>query len=776
GGGGQEAAGMPDEPANTDEDWVDSLARVDEQLGSDSTAIPEDSVDAGMADCLRLLSRIQHESPHWPGRVDADWLHTDATPHRIGRFRIRRQLGMGGFGIVFLAYDPSLDREVALKVPRLESLISKDARARFLRESKLAASLAHPNIAAIYESGFVEPAAYIASAYCAGGSVLDLIHEDGKTQPLPPRTAAQLIMTIAQAVQHAHSRDVLHRDIKPSNLLLDVSPKQIPELRRSPDALAAVVRLVDFGLARNLTREPSPAEQTLTGTILGTPAYMAPEQISGERDNVTEVADVYALGATLYCLLVGEAPFRGTTDWETLAAVKNRPPVPPSRLRPDVPRDLDAICLKCLEKEPKDRYCSANELELDLHRFLRDEPIEARPPNGPQRLTRWGRRNPALATSVFGLLVVLTTAAAMSTYLWQRSLRATREAQMQSSRVRQAVDQLLTAIAEEPSLRSEGMESFRQRLLQAASDFYDQIRHEQSGNTEVISEHVETLTRLARIHRALGDHQHAKSLWKEAHEIVLLTFPHDTQRRAFLLAEQSQELEALGDLVAATQLSVQAIHLHREALGDGDINQLVRLLTNHAQQLISNKDYAEANRILDEVVGLVDEVTGVPPSDWPTKKLWGIVLRDKARALSGMGHYRESNQVAGWSMGILRRHLERCPADRSACLMHQAALNRTLGYNRVQVGQQDAAEQHYRQAYEISMQLWDQHPDVGMLLDYVVTLGNELARALATTSAAESRALLELNRERIDSGRLRFPDLESQWKQREGELSRLATQ
>ena len=781
------------EPIPTDEDAIiDLLAGVDEQLiqaGDPSTAMGGDSVDDSMADCLRLLSRVQQAAPRWPGRSDTwTWLHQDdAAPRQIGRFQIRRRLGMGGFGIVFLAHDPSLDREVALKVPRLEALVSPEARARFLRESKLAASLAHPNIAAVYEAGFVEPAAYIATAYCPGGSLVELIQDEHGPTPLPPRTAAHLIMAVAQATQHAHSRGVLHRDIKPSNILIDAAPEQLPQLLGAPTRLAAAARLVDFGLARSL--QTTPDQETLdghtqTGAMLGTPAYMSPEQVVGNRTEITEAADIYALGATLYCLLVGEPPFRRSSSWETLQALQNDSPTAPGRCRQGIPRDLDAICLKCLEKEPAHRYRTASDLEADLRRFLDGEPIVARPLSPWQRGGRWCRRNPALSTSLLLLCGVLVTATVLSTFLWRRSVAAQRkvassaqEAERQSVRVRQAVDGLLTAIAEEPSLRSEGMEPFRRKLLLAANDFYDQIRDEPSTNRDVISEHAETLARLAGIHRMLGDHRRALKLWEETIDIVQQSFPEDRTRLAFLLGEQSQELQAVGDYASAAQLALQALQLQRAVGGETEADQqtqTVRLLMNLAQNLLTAQSNEEANRVMDEAMALVEQITGQPPSAWPPDKLWGILLRDKARALSALHQLEESDQMARLSMELIEQHLQQCPADRSACLMHLAALRRTLGNNRSQAGEMSAAAEQYRLAYDLALQLVEQHPDVGMLHDYVVTIGNALAESLI--GQPECRQLIEDNRQRIEHGRQQFPDLESQWKTRQEELDSVERQ
>ncbi len=217
-------------------------------------------------------------------------------------------------------------------------------------------------------------------------------------------------MALAEAVQHAHSRGILHRDIKPGNILLDVPLKQLSGLAHDADRLAEAARLTDFGLGRHLDSIDGQAntddDPTRTGAMVGTPAYMAPEQIAGERDAVTESADIYALGATFYCLLVGQPPLRRSTDWQTLQAVQREEPPVPSQQRVGIPRDLDAICLKCLEKNPQNRYRSASELGNDLGRFLRDEPVLARRTSRVDRTARWCRRNPLLAASLATLIVV----------------------------------------------------------------------------------------------------------------------------------------------------------------------------------------------------------------------------------------------------------------------------------------------------------------------------------------------------------------------------------
>lgn len=378
---------------------------------------------AGAEACLRLLERMR---PHQDAS-DVD------LPQTIGRFQIKRLLGHGTYGVVYQAYDPKLQRDVAIKVPRPEVVLSPPLRNRFLREAEAAASLDHPNIVRVYEAGQADGVYYTVMAYCEGRTLGQWLRE----QPDLPRSgdAARLVATLADAIAHAHSRGVLHRDLKPSNVLLsgeeswewrggsEENADESSELSRAeglgkgptPHSLLPTPLITDFGLAKFLGDDSS---QTHSSSIVGTPSYMSPEQASGENSQIGTATDVYALGAILFELLTGKSPFNEDTVGATLDAVRARPAPPPSRQRADVPRDLDAICLKCLEKEPTNRYRSATELSDDLSRYLNQEPIAARPAGNAERVARWSRRNPVLSgltaavlLLIVGLIAGTTTAA-----------------------------------------------------------------------------------------------------------------------------------------------------------------------------------------------------------------------------------------------------------------------------------------------------------------------------------------------------------------------------
>ena len=311
----------------------------------------------------------------------------------IPGYRIEKLLGRGGMGVVYQAVDETLGRRVALKMILDPAAASHDALRRFKMEAQAVAELNDPRFVQIYEYGTQHGRPYMVLELVEGGSLEDFRQKE----PQPERLAARFTQALASAMHVAHEAGIVHRDLKPQNVLL--TKKLEP-------------KITDFGLVKRIDQDSS--QMTQHGSVMGTASYMAPEQSRGETD-IGPPADIHALGGILYCLLTGRPPFLGSNVYDTIQQVRTEEPVPPSRLRPKLSKDLETICLKCLEKSPEKRYASAQELAEDLERFLDGRPILARPVSLPERAWRWTRRNP-LAATVAALVVAIAIGATAASW------------------------------------------------------------------------------------------------------------------------------------------------------------------------------------------------------------------------------------------------------------------------------------------------------------------------------------------------------------------------
>ncbi|HEV3164114.1 MAG TPA: protein kinase [Isosphaeraceae bacterium] len=515
-------------------------------LAQEDAAQVEDHMEA-CPQCADVFAQTPHEDPlieqlrlagQETATAEPEWPQPAAAVSTIGPmgYEILEVIGRGGMGVVYKARQRRLGRVVALK--QIGASLDGDPRelARFQAEAEATARLWHPGIVQIHDVGWSDSVPYLAMEFVEGGNLDDRLRRN----PLNPRESAELMVPIARAVHHAHEAGVIHRDLKPGNILLTAE---------------GAPKVADFGLAKRLDIERGP---TQTGTLLGTPSYMAPEQAEGKLTGPP--ADIYALGAILYECLTGRPPFQAATPLETLERVRTCEPITPRRLQSDVPRDLQTICLKCLEKDPRRRYATAAELADDLGRFLRGEPVFAKPVGLVGRWLKWARRNPALAG--LAALSVIAAAGALAGLIAHqarlqvevnRANRAAKTAREQRAladanyrEARAAIGQILDRLNEPTFAGIPRGSELRVSLTEAALGFYDRILSAADSPDPVVRRDTAVAAReAATLQIGLGRLEPAEHNLKRALQL-LDGLAHDRPDDPVLLRERMMTWLKLG--------------------------------------------------------------------------------------------------------------------------------------------------------------------------------------------------------------------------------------
>jgi hypothetical protein len=597
--------------------------RTTEMSDEDTEAESADRSNAMFSDASFTTTQYQGDTSAAPS----------VRPISLGNYELIKPLGQGGMGTVFLAKHETLGRLVALKTISQGNLSAPQEIARFRTEAEAAAKLDHPNIASIFEIGETDGTHFIAMQY-VDGECLDA----WRTRTLPsPKVCAAITRDIAVAMSHAHSHGVAHRDLKPSNVMIDASDE---------------VRIVDFGLAKKLD---SQSQMTVTGQIMGTPSFMAPEQAIGDSKNVTALADVYAIGATLFYLLTGKPPFTGTTVYETLDQVKHTPAPSVRTINRRLPLDLSTICAKCLEKSPAQRYASAEELADDLNRFLNGKPVAARRISSGTHVLRWCRRNP-LATAF--MLVTTTMLAATTLYL--QADRAVADAQRSFRSQVLTINELLVQIGSADLKNIPNSQAIRRDLLQKAEAFYAEIRQANSQYESVEDLYIQTAVQLAVVQGEITNDpkERTEALQKlRSAEHSLVTLLREDRQPASISINDAlmayglnAELRKWWDSVRGTVDDDVLLTAMRESALTDNLGQQLRLLRDDPESQVA---------IAERILAIRKRLSKTLPGDSESKRrLAGAhhnlaeayrILSEKSRSAEDLqraiGHLEMAQQV-----------------------------------------------------------------------------------------------------------------------------------
>jgi tetratricopeptide (TPR) repeat protein len=633
---------------------------------------------------------------------------------RVGPYLVEAAVGHGGMGSVYRALRLGDYRQrVALKVIR-PGLGSDEVLRRFRTERQVLAELAHPHVARLLDGGSTDDGRPYFVMEFIDGQPLDRYCEG---RQLGTRERVELLRSVCAAVQYAHERGVLHRDLKPDNVLVtaDGTPK-----------------VTDFGLAKRLE---GGSGHTASGAILGTPSYMAPEQARGKGGAIGPATDVYALGALLYELLTGRPPFLAETPLETLRQVLTEEPVPPGRLHPKLARDLETICLKCLEKDPARRYPTVAALADDLGRFQGGEPIRARPVGRVGRLWRWARRRPAVASLLAASL--LTLALGLAGVLWQKQrAEGQRDRAEQSFRdARAAVDQMLTQVAQQRLKDIPEMEPVRQALLQKALAFYQKFLDERGDDVTVRQETARAYRRVGDIQDLLGHSREAEDAYRQALDLQgrMVGEARGDPERRHELARTHYQLGALyrglGRTDAAEAEWQAALTLAQELAAEPSARPAYREMlaeTRNGLGIVykdtNRKDLAETTLIQarDLWAGLAQE--GGAPPDY--QRQLAVSYNSLSVLYAELGREDDADAAIGQAIDARRKLVERDRPDTED--QHVlGGLYHTRGWVNYTRHRAGPSEEDYKEARRIREALLRRLPGVPRyVFEYVWTLNN----------------------------------------------------
>lgn len=537
-------------------------------------------------------------------------------PQSIGHFDLLKHIGTGAFGVVWKAHDTELDRMVAIKVPRKGQLNSGEAK-QFLREARAAAGLSHSSIVRVHEFGRNGDSVYIVSDLIEGTTLADWL----TGRQLTFKEAAELGSKIADALHHAHEHGVIHRDLKPSNIMLDAEHEP---------------HVMDFGLAK---RDAAGVTVTVEGKLLGTPAYASPEQVRGHAHATDRRSDVYSLGVILFELLTGERPFRGNQRMLLHQVITEDAPSP-RKLNNRVPRDLETICLKCLEKNPSQRFQSADELAEDLRRWLGGHPIDARPVSRLERMVRWCDRRRA-TTALLALVIVLTVGG-VTGIVWQWQVARTnfltsqrqeslakQQTALASQRFREAseaVDRFFTTVSEDKLLNEPGLQPLRKQLLEEALEYYQLFLSRHENDPLIKSELAAAYRRVGRITANIGSKEDGLAAYKMAlklREQLVQENPDSLELKRFVgrsntdLGVAFYELGRLDDSILHFQTAVSTL----DALRD-DYPRPTALLSDLAtatrdlgNAYVRQGKLVDANRLIKRAQEIQEQLVADNPDD-----------------------------------------------------------------------------------------------------------------------------------------------------------------